>query len=138
MAPLQISSNLIIPESEIEFTAIRAQGSGGQNVNKVSSAIHLRFDIHASSLPPEIKERLLAMRDNRLTAEGCIVLKAQQYRSQEKNREDALQRLAQIIRQATVVHKNRKATRPSKAARTRRLESKTKRGNIKAMRKKIE
>jgi ribosome-associated protein len=138
MAPLQIRSNISIPENEIEITAIRAQGSGGQNVNKVSSAIHLRFDVPASSLPPQIKERLLAMHDNRFTADGCIVLKAQQYRSQEKNKEDALQRLAHIIHQATVVHKNRKATRPSKAARARRLESKTKRGKIKAMRRKID
>lgn len=107
-------------------------------MNKVSSAVHLRFDIRASSLPVQIQERLLRLRDTRLTSDGCLVIKAQQFRSQEKNKEDALQRLADIIRSTTVVQKKRKPTRPSKAAKTRRLDSKAKRGRTKALRKKVD
>lgn len=137
MSPLQITPNITVPDNEIEFSAIRAQGAGGQNVNKVSSAVHLRFDIYASSLPQTIKERLLTSNDSRITTEGCLILKAQQYRSFEKNKEDALYRLSEIIRSATFVQKKRKATRPSKASRTRRLDGKAKRGKIKSLRKKV-
>lgn len=138
MAKIQITPTLSLPEQEVEFTAIRAQGAGGQNVNKVSSAVHLRFDIRSSSLPPTIKERLLALNDRRLTTDGILVIKAQQFRSQEKNREDAVQRLADFIRQATVVRKKRKPTKPSKAAKKRRLENKSKRAQVKHLRKKVE
>lgn len=135
--PLIISSSVSIPDDELDFSAIRAQGAGGQNVNKVSSAIHLRFDIRASSLPEFYKERLLALADSRITKDGIIVIKAQQFRTQEKNRDDALARLKELILAATVVHKKRRPTKPSKSARAKRLDSKTKRGATKALRGKV-
>ena len=134
---LIINPKVSIPDHEITLIAIRAQGAGGQNVNKVASAIHLRFDIGNSSLPDIYKERLLAMHDQRLTDEGILVIKAQQYRTQEKNREDALERLVRMIRHATVIEKQRTPTRPSLTARVKRLEAKTKHGRIKSMRKKV-
>jgi len=135
---LQISSQVSIPVYEIELNFIRAQGAGGQNVNKVSTAVHLRFDIKASSLPHSYKERLLRHKDHHITADGIIVIKAQRFRTQEKNREDALQRLAEIIRQAMVMQKQRKATRPTRGSKLRRMDSKSKRGKQKVMRRKVD
>ncbi len=122
---------------EVEFTAIRAQGPGGQNVNKVSNAIHARFDVAASSLPAYVKERLLAMRDTRLTQDGVIVLKAQQSRSLEKNKEDALRRLQELVDKAAEIATVRRATRPTRASQRRRLDAKTRSGSIKALRGKV-
>ena len=134
---LRISTHVAIPDEEIELSAIRAQGAGGQKINKVSTAIHLRFDIQASSLPEFYKSRLLKLQDQRITKDGVIIIKAQQYRSQEKNREAALLRLQELIRSVAVTQKKRRPTKPTQAAKQKRLDQKTRRGKIKAGRGKV-
>lgn len=126
-----------VDEREVDFSAIRAQGAGGQNVNKVSSAIHLRFDIHTSSLPDAVKARLLALNDSRITQEGVFVLKAQQHRTQEMNRSDALERLQEVVDSVSTPPRIRKATKPTYGSRQRRLEGKSQRSDIKASRGKV-
>ncbi|MGL6260161.1 alternative ribosome rescue aminoacyl-tRNA hydrolase ArfB [Vibrio sp. WXL103] len=134
---ITLSNNVTIAEWEVELSAIRAMGSGGQNVNKVSSAIHLRFDIHRSALPSVYKERLLALSDSRITKEGVIVIKAQQYRTQEQNREDALNRLKELILAAMVVQKKRRPTKPTRSSQRKRLDNKKRAGATKSLRGKV-
>lgn len=134
---LKISNNLAIPLAEIEIQAVRSQGSGGQNVNKVATAIHLRFDIQAASLPEQYKERLLQLKDNRITSEGVIIIKAQRFSSQIKNREDALNRLREMINSVTVPVKLRTPTKPTRASQIKRLESKSLQSQRKSLRSKI-
>ena len=129
---------LVVPPEEVEITAIRAQGAGGQNVNKVSSAAHLRFDAVASSLPPQVRERLLQLGDQRITRDGVVVIKAQKFRTLDKNRAEALRRLHELIAKAAAVPKTRRATKPSRGAVARRLEGKARRGATKAARGRID
>ncbi len=135
---LKISDQVTIPSSEIEISAVRSTGAGGQNVNKVASAIHLRFDINASSLPYFYKHKLLRLKDSRISQDGVIIIKAQQSRSQLQNREDALKRLQKLIKSALIVKKKRIKTKASKSAKRRRLDNKTKRGQLKASRRRVE
>ena len=135
---LKISNSVTLDENEVEFSAIRAQGSGGQKVNKTSAAIHLRFDIEASSLPEFYKEKLLSLKEKRITKEGVIVIKSQQHRAQEENRAEALERLVELIKSVNVVQKKRVATRPTKGSQKRRLNSKKKHSQTKKLRSKVE
>ncbi len=135
---LKISEKVIIPSREIDINAVRSQGAGGQNVNKVSTAIHLRFDIKASSLPDFYQEKLLKLRDSRISKDGVIVIKAQKFRTQEQNKEDALKRLKDLIKSVSILQKKRLTTKPTKGAKRKRLDSKAKRGQLKASRKKVD
>lgn len=135
---LEISKTVSIPENEIEMSAVRSQGAGGQNVNKVASAIHLRFNIMASSLPEHYKQRVLKINDQRITKDGVIVIKAQEHRTQEQNREEALQRLQTLIKSAIAIPKPRKPSKPTRSSQRKRLDSKTKRSHLKMMRGKVD
>lgn len=135
---LKVTNRVFIYPHELEFQAIRAQGSGGQNVNKVSSAIHLRFNIHHSALPEFYKERLLAFSDQRISNDGIIVIKAQNFRDQERNKEDAKQRLVELIQAATQVEKKRRATKPTRSSQRKRMDKKTQRGQVKKNRGRVE
>lgn len=135
---LQISSHVFIPDSEIEIHAVRSGGAGGQHVNKVSSAIHLRFDIQASSLPPFYKEELLKLRDHRISRDGVITIKAQESRSQEQNRQEALERLRALIQSVAIPRKTRRPTKVTRGAKQRRVDEKVKRGRLKTMRGRVE
>lgn len=137
MSGLQISSAVALPLEEVEITAIRAQGAGGQHVNKVSSAIHLRFNIADSSLPEFYKQRLTRQRDNRISNDGVIVIKAQRFRSQDKNRADALERLQDLIRSAAATQKVRRPTKPTRSSKKKRVDGKTRRGKVKSLRGKV-
>jgi ribosome-associated protein len=134
---LPITDAIAIPLNEIDISAVRSQGAGGQNVNKVATAVHLRFDVAASSLPTALKERLLDLKDRRITREGVIIIKAQRQRSQEQNREDALQRLRELILRATLIRRQRRSTRPTPGSQQRRLSRKTMRGRLKASRGRV-
>jgi ribosome-associated protein len=135
---LSISSHVTIPDSEIDIHAVRSQGAGGQNVNKVSTAVHLRFDIHTSSLPQVYKDALLKLHDHRISADGVITIKAQQYRTQERNREDALERLRLLIQSVAIPRKKRKPTKPTKGSQNRRIEGKKRQGRLKALRRTLD